>query len=409
MDLYQYFEENIDITKIQEFDRDDRELAIVRYVLMVTSNLFYRDIIFFLNDEQIKERRNIYTKIIDAKNIKSFEITCSSYCRVLSEVLKNKYDIRTKLIKTDRDVFKHIALLLITKQNNIYFIDPLMDLSEMKTRMRTHNFGANGKNTNPYVRVKIEGLSKLSVEKLEKIDNKIGYTNNGLYTDDILENFKNQLDVSFDIKIQSFFELIRKRVTIKGIVELMIFVKSSLKKLLNEEEINKFKIFDFFANIDDLTDKELNKITEKINGKKRGLIIEYNNKCIVFGTLNTEFLQLTKEEWEKRAEKNHIFIRKSTSIILYKYLSNLELEPNILNHRQFLKIFSKIEQKIIEEGKNPKDYIQVIDRQKLIVKYGFNIEFSIENDFLTIFNKKNKHKLCIIFEDEGRKIKYKKL
>ncbi len=158
MNLYEYLEKNIDKAKIQEFNDDEYEIALVRYVLMQTARIFYRNRLFFLDEEQIKIRHLIYNEQIDIRNINSYDIVCSSYCRILQEVLKNKYTIQTELLEADRDEFKHIVMRLITSKGNRYLIDPLMDLTNMKTRMKTHNFATIEKDSNnPYIRIQIDG------------------------------------------------------------------------------------------------------------------------------------------------------------------------------------------------------------------------------------------------------------
>ncbi|MDO5556425.1 MAG: hypothetical protein Q4G09_07525 [Clostridia bacterium] len=430
MNLYNYIEKNVDETKIQSFEGDEYELAIIRYILIVFSKIFYRNRVFFLNDEQIKERELIYVHKINPNNVNSFEIVCSSYCNVLKEILKNRYNLKVELIETDRDVFKHVALLLFSKTGNKYFIDPLMDLSETKAKMKSHNFASNNKNSNPYIRIKIDNLSFLDDRILEKIDNKIGYIDNYIYTDNILYDLKNELkkiesflnenskkdikiaNINFkcndilELKILSFFELIRKKTTVNGLVDSIIYVKTSLMQILNNKEKDKIKIFDFFVDACDLKDKDICGIIDSKESRKRGLILEYNNKCIVFSDLSTRYLKLNQEEWKEKQKENNIFVRRKETISLYKHLSELELEPNILDHREFLRVFKKIEETIIRDGKNTKDYINVINRKKIDVKYHFWIEFSIENNLLVLLNKKNNRKFNIIFEDEGRNVKY---
>lgn len=116
MDLYIFLKNTINENKIKEFNDDEYELAIIRYVLKETSKLFYRNEIFFLNNENIKKRRYIYSYNINPKKIENFDIVCSTYCVLLKEVLQNQYGINTELITTDFDVFKHVVLLLTTKK-----------------------------------------------------------------------------------------------------------------------------------------------------------------------------------------------------------------------------------------------------------------------------------------------------
>ena len=54
MNLFDYFNNNIHIDKINNIDEDVRELAIVRYVMKEASKMFYRDYTFFLDKENIK-------------------------------------------------------------------------------------------------------------------------------------------------------------------------------------------------------------------------------------------------------------------------------------------------------------------------------------------------------------------
>lgn len=436
MNVYKYLDKHMDITKIQELKGDEYELALVRYVLLKISKLFYRSIIFFLNDEQIEQRNFIYSQKMNPENITSFEIVCSSYCSIIKEILKNKYHIEVELIETDRDVFKHVALLLHTKMGNRYFIDPLMDLSEMKAGMRTHNFASKEKSDNPYIRVDIENLNFLDSKILENIDDKIGYKKHHMYMDEMLDVLKNKLsdfeqipdaktkkkvakhilkrpvkEIEYkdilNFKIIAFAELVRKNITFIGLVDFMIFVQSALEKILTYEEKDKTKISDFFVDTCDLKDENICEFLNSNENRKRGMMIKYNNQCMILSAENTDYLLFTQDEWEKIKNRNHIFIRKKEYIQSYKYLSTLELEPNILDHREFLKIFSKIERRMIKDNKQPKDYIDIVNRQKIIVNYKFSIEFSIENNLLVVLNKKNGKKYAIHYEDEGRNVTYK--
>ena len=373
---------------------------------------------------------------MNPENITSFEIVCSSYCSIIKEILKNKYHIEVELIETDRDVFKHVALLLHTKMGNRYFIDPLMDLSEMKAGMRTHNFASKEKSDNPYIRVDIENLNFLDSKILENIDNKIGYKKHHMYMDEMLDVLKNKLsefeqipdaktkkkvakhilkrpvqEIEYkdilNFKIIALAELIRKNITVSGLVDFMIFVQSALEKILKYEEKDKIKISDFFVDTCDLKDENICAFLNRNENRKRGIIIEYNDQYMLLSTENTQYLLFDRDEWEKIKNKNHIFVRKKAHIQSYKYLNALELEPNILEHREFLRIFRKIERKIIRDNKNPKDYIDIVNKQKIIINYKLSIEFSIENNLLVLLNKKNGKKYAIHYKDEGRNVTYK--
>ncbi len=432
MNLYKYLEDNIDETKIQEFKNDEYELAIVRYVLKETSKLFYRDSYFFLNREEIKKRRSIYSKKIDANNIEVFEIVCSSYCNLLKEVLGNKYNIKTEVITTDYDIFKHVALLLITKNENRYFIDPIVDLTTMKVGMETQNFASKENKDNSYVKIKIENLKFLDKEILKKIDEKIGYLTNNDYLDNYiyklhekLKNISNLQKESKTIKkligrnikeyecrditifkIICFFEIIKKNIMIKGIVDLMIFIKSALNILLEDEEQSKIKIVDFWVDNYDLKDNEILEILSSSENRKRGLVIECNNQCIIFSIFNEKYLILCKEKWKEKVIKNNIFVREKSNTTLYNYLYKLDMESCLIKHKEFIKILEKFERNIIDEGMNPEDFIKIINREKLCINYNISLEFSIEDDELVMFDKTNNKKISIEVTNEGRNVNY---
>ena len=119
------------------------------------------------------------------------------------------------------------------------------------------------------------------------------------------------------------------------------------------------------------------------------------------------YIRYNSTEWEKKVDSNNIFIRQIDRIIMYKYLSELDLEPNILNHREFLKNMKKIEASMIKDGNNPKDYIHILNRELISIKYNdIFIEFGLEQDMLYILDKKNNIKAVIEFNDEGRCINY---
>lgn len=393
MNIYNYLKLVIDKTKIQEFNGDLYEMALVRYVLMMTSKIFYRDIVFFLNDEQIKQRHLIYKKRINPNNIISGKIVCSSYCALLKDVMEKMYNIKSELVETDNDVFKHIVLLIITKQGNRYLVDPLMDLSEMKVGMKTNNFASKEKNNNPYIRNDIEDLSFLSEEETKEIDKKIGYLFNNRYTDEILSEVND---------IQNFLE--EERIEISGLVELIIYIKKALKLILKDE---KFEVWDFFVDDINLIDEKIDEVLSSKEKRKRGIVIEYEEKVIILSEKSKKYLIMSNEEWNKKITRNSIFIRKRPYLSLYKYLSKLELEPNILDHRVFQRILYEFERDIIKERKQPKDYIDVTNKNKVTLKYRGKREIYIENDLLTIFDEISNKKIAVIYEDEGRNIEYR--
>ena len=124
MNLFDYFKDNVNIDKIKNIDEDIRELAIVRYVMKEASKMFYRDYTFFLDKENIEDRESIYNKEIDLNNIQDFAIVCKSYCNIIKNLLKCVYNIDTELVSPFEDKFRHVDLLIKTKNGKKYIVDP---------------------------------------------------------------------------------------------------------------------------------------------------------------------------------------------------------------------------------------------------------------------------------------------
>ena len=109
-----------------------------------------------------------------------------------------------------------------------------------------------------------------------------------------------------NFKIIAFAELVRKNITVSGLVDFMIFIKSALEKLLKDEEKNKIKISDFFVDTCDLKDENICEFLNSNGNRKRGIMIKYSNQCMLLSAENTNYLLFTQNEWKKIENKNPI-------------------------------------------------------------------------------------------------------
>ncbi len=164
-------------------------------------------------------------------------------------------------------------------------------------------------------------------------------------------------------------------------------------------ENNKYK--------DDIQDKEILNALEKIQNRNRGLLIECGDIVIAFFMNSMRCLKIDKVKWKRLEKNNKIFVKRKILINEYKYLNELELETNILDHKEFLKIFKTIEEKAIKNSDNIGEFIDVSKkRDSIAINYDKLLEFKIENNFLVVFNKTDSIKTIIEFTDEGRKVQY---
>ena len=172
MNLYRYIKQNIKLEEIEKLNEDKFELAITRNVLKKLSNIFYRDYTFFLNKENLVDRKGIYNKMIDIKDVKEFSIVCKTYCEIIKNILKENYDIDSELISPFSDEFRHIDLLITTKTGKRYIVDPLSDLVEMQVGLKTNNFASKTYYDKSYKEMRKVGVfdERLIVYKKIKIE-----------------------------------------------------------------------------------------------------------------------------------------------------------------------------------------------------------------------------------------------
>lgn len=419
MDLLKYFNENIHMDKIKNFTGDLYDLALVRYVMREAAKIFYRDYTFFLNKENINDRDEIYNKAFDLKDIQEFSIVCKSYCNIIQEILKQNYDIESELISPYDDKFRHVDLLIKTKNGNRYIVDPLTDLIEMQVGMRTNNFASREHYDTLYAGV-LDNIHFLQENELEEIDDKIGYKNNGVYLDDFLEQIKNKFD-NYDIekfsddekinmKLQFIARYLNNRQNIRGFVDFSMFAKIVIKKIFTESEQEKISVNMFWADEKDIKDEKLKNILKNQETRKRGVVISANGNNFIF-SLSPDTLEYKDEEWEKTIAENHIFIRKKTPVKLLKYLKSNGADRNVLHNHEFLRLFNKFETYLLSQGydleeiKNRNVFIQ---GDLIITKFGDNyIGYKIEDGNLIIKDYKKNAKHIVFYNDEGRDISYK--
>ena len=436
MNLYDYFKENIHMNRIKEFNGDMYELAIVRYVMREASRIFYRDYTFFLNKENIADRDSIYNKKICLSNVKDFSIVCKSYCDVIKELLQ-LYGIDSNPLSASNDKFRHVDLMITTKTGNKYIVDPLTDLIEMQTGMRTNNFASKEYYEITYTK-KLDSVSFLTEKELEKIDNKIGYKNGSMYLNENLNNLKmkfehleeflkedphiaatllgNEYDgkplsdsEKVDLKLKYIIKYLNNRKYLNGFVDLVIFSDIVIKKIFSVEEQKQIRTRSFFVDETDLQNTELSNILTGIGARKRGMVINSGRKNYIF-SLSPDTLEYDDSKWQELVKKNNIFVRPKYPINLLKYLKINGADRNILHNNEFLRLFNKFESTLLNSGYSLED----IKNNNIFIKDGIiltrfgdkYIAYKIENEHLVVSDYKKNLEYIVFYEDEGRNIFY---
>lgn len=424
MNLYRYIKQNIKLEEIEKLNEDKFELAITRNVLKKLSNIFYRDYTFFLNKENLVDRKGIYNKMIDIKDVKEFSIVCKTYCEIIKNILKENYDIDSELISPFSDEFRHIDLLITTKTGKRYIVDPLSDLVEMQVGLKTNNFASKTYYDKSYKEIYKE-ISFLTDEELEQIDDKIGYKNGSKYLDDKLEElkkyFNNSMGQSSDSKnenneiigdkLKYICEHLNNRNKVNGIVDLVMYINIVISKIFSKEEQSKIQVLSFFAEEKDIVNKEFGKILDKKDERNRGVAIKANNRYFIVG-LNSYFKEYNSNEWNDIVNENKIFVRPKFNVMLLDYLKKNGADRNIVHNNEFLRLFSIFEKHLIKSGKKIEDIIRdnlVIRNGAILTKAdGERILYKIEDYNLVVEDYTRNIKDRILFQDEGRNIQHKK-
>ena len=176
------------------------EMEIVRYVYLSLGKILVADTHFSYGSTP-ELKRAIYEKgkkqIIPDTN----EIICNSGSELLAYILQ-RLGINATTYYTQED--SHAETIIHTSNNKMYALNLVGDLSRIQTGRRTKYFAIGSlmetfddSNRNRFYK-EIEKfynhpLNSLSKKELNEFDNKLGYTINGLYTEDVIFKLKDSL------------------------------------------------------------------------------------------------------------------------------------------------------------------------------------------------------------------------
>ena len=213
-------------------------------------------------------------------------------------MLKQNHNIDAETISPFNDKFRHVDLLIKTKNGSRYIVDPLTDLIEMQVGLRTNNFASENYYNNMYNGI-LEDISFLSDEELEEIDDEIGYKNNGFYLDDVFKLLRTKFENmgKTDLKIKFISKHLNNRKNLNGFVELWILSNIVIKNLFTEKEQEKIHVNSFFVDELDLKNNDIRNILTDKENRKRGIVISSNGKNYIF-TLNPNSLEFDDAEWK---------------------------------------------------------------------------------------------------------------
>lgn len=258
----------ISIKQIKKEMPDDlTPIEKVRYIYLKLGNIFSynRD---FLNITNYKILEDIYNDYITISMIEEgnyqnkITATCKQHAEITSEVINSineKLDART--IGYVEGEQNHIEVI-VTIEEKRYCLDISKDLYKIPKGLKTKGFARESK--------AVDG-SKCDVlpeEELKKIDEKIGYCKYSMYTDDIIQLLKKEMEQeknwekysdgkpkssAFHYKLDFIFKHLKNNELEQdqmGVWETHKYYKMLYYRLLTKEEIeqNKLRVLEIILN-----------------------------------------------------------------------------------------------------------------------------------------------------------------
>lgn len=189
---------------IDSMPTDFNDIEKIRYIYISLGEMFSYNRDFMYKNLNEKTQKEIYDEEVEidfnkkGKKEEKLKATCRQIADSCVQTINKLFsDNIAKKVGYNPDRKHHVAVLVTLKNKN-YFMDLNNDLYRIQKGMRTEYFAPSKeilrKEKNNYIPLN-EGLKKvrctpIKKEQLEVIDEKIGYSHNGLYMDDAIEQLK---------------------------------------------------------------------------------------------------------------------------------------------------------------------------------------------------------------------------
>ena len=365
---------NIDVNKIKNLPEELKKIALVKMIYIESAKYFYRDELFFLFKENLKLRNDIYNRDIDFNDLNNGNIICNSYCKILC-YLFDIYNIDNKKIDYDCKRYIHTKIIV----DNKYIIDPLADLINVKMHTKLSSFCE-----------KEEGYSEIIETDNQLINQTINYDNNEY--DRVLARIKNDLSINAMLDNLTYIN------NVGGIVDL----KMILNKVIKDLSLN-YKTTDYFVDIENITDLWLYKFLNNDSKRKRGIIIE-NEYDVYLVSLNFEYIELSRNDWDNIVNNNSIKENKFINIKCIKYLKEHNIDEEIIHNRWVLKLLKNLEEKAKKNNAELINYM-TITNNNLLIEYNCSLCIYIENNELHLYDNIKNNDFVIMSLSTGTMVK----
>ena len=347
---------NLDLSTKEKskLTQDEIELAKARKLELLILPHLRRNIDFFYRAGDIPNKSKAYHKKLNREELErnieshsnSISTVCKPLCEMVVEILKEN-GINAETVSCDTDLFRHTDVLITTTSGKKYIINYLEDMENIQTGMKTPEFASRPYYERRYEKFEgglttdnksLEGIAFLPDDRLDVIDENLGYKKYEMYMDDVIAQIKYEFEIFREVmaenefltkqkqgesitkeevlnkwnnmsdeeilekKIEWVFNYFNSRMDITGHTDfVMYYSRLLLQRVLSKEEyetINRYDCFILKKNLP--TEGKILNILDFKNDeneiKYRFCIIKAGHKFYAFSTKPNVFEELTKEE-----------------------------------------------------------------------------------------------------------------
>lgn len=242
------------------------EIEKIRYIYIKLGKYFVYNINFIINQNEDEKQKRVYKKEVNLENLYTRKHVCSQIAYALAGAINKMvpsvsastmYRANHELAEDEEyGETEHMATKIETKDGEKYLLDLTLDLFRIQNNLQTKEFGFSSYIDDDY--------DILSLREVREMDNKIGYTHNGIYMNEFISQMKKEMlddelvkdyvigndiqDITPDIILKYKLDFILKNLDLKnnGPTEAKDFVVYALEEILTASEQRRVKQFNLY-------------------------------------------------------------------------------------------------------------------------------------------------------------------
>ena len=326
---------------LEEMPENLEDIEKVRYLyLKLGEILSYNRDYLYVPDFTVEQ--NMYEDYVTIGTIenKDYENKVKVVCKQMADLLKESVNtlsqknirIKAKTIGYVLGEANHVATLTTIGEKN-YLMDLSRDIYRIQKGLKTKYFGRDKRFWEKLFERKYDNIEKdlfdieldeIPQEEIEKMDDKLGYSINGIYMDDVFIKLKEEMDNSenwrqlgknYDEvnsskdktkiiakwKLEFILKYMKNSIQEEnkmGIIELDKFYNQAVKKILTDEERKTIKSQKYDINLKEDNENKKSIIYELDDGNKKDYYVYSDNQ--------RGFIPTTEEEIKVKSKKGDI-------------------------------------------------------------------------------------------------------